>query len=313
MKIPVVAIVGPTAVGKTKLSIELAKRFNGEIISGDSMQIYRGLDIGTAKVTKEEMQGIPHYMIDIKDPHESFSVHEFKNKVQGYIHSIFTSGKLPIIVGGTGFYIQSTLYDFHFSDEKRDEEYEKKLKEEIERFGIEPVYERLKKIDPEQANKIHPNNIRRVIRALEVYDKTGLTMSELHKKQSKESPYHPILIGLAMEREELYKRINHRVDQMMEDGLLEEVRTLYMQGLKDSQSMQGIGYKEFIPYFEGEITLSEAIELLKRNSRRYAKRQYTYFKNKLPVLWYPISESTIDHIFQIIFQDLEGLLKKITN
>lgn len=311
-KIPVVAVVGPTAVGKTRLSVELAKRFSGEVISGDSMQIYRGMDIGTAKATEEEKQGIPHYLIDIKNPDESFSVYDFKEMVQYYIEHIDNRHKLPIIAGGTGFYIHATLYDFQFSDQKRDERFEQDLKNRIEQHGVEPYYNRLKKIDPEQAEKIHPNNVRRVIRALEIYETTGKTMTEIRREQRNESPYNPILIGLYMKREELYHRINRRVDLMMEKGLLEEVKRLYDQGLQDSQSMQGIGYKEFIPYFEGEVSLEEAIEDLKRNSRRYAKRQYTYFKNKLDVHWYPVSEETAEENFSIIFDDLEGMLKKIT-
>ncbi len=312
-KIPVVAIVGPTAVGKTKLSIEIAKKFNGEIISGDSMQIYRGLDIGTAKVKREEMEGIPHYMIDIKEPQDSFSVAEFKEKVEQHIKDIDNRHLLPILVGGTGLYIQSTLYGFNFSEHKRDPAFEEKIRKQIEQEGITPIYEKLIRVDPEQAKNIHPNNIRRVIRALEVYEQTGKTMSELQAEQQKvESPYAPILIGLEMEREELYRRINKRIDQMLDEGLLEEVKALYDKGLKDAQCMQGIGYKEFIPFFEGEKTLDEVIEELKRNSRRYAKRQYTYFKNKLDVHWYPISESTMEQTFLVIFQELEGLLKNIT-
>ncbi len=311
MKIPVVAIVGPTAVGKTKLSVEIAKRFNGEIISGDSMQVYKGLDIGTAKVTKDEMQGIPHYMIDIKNPEESFSVAEFKDKVQGYIEYIHNKGALPIIVGGTGLYIQSTLYQFNFADEGRDPTFVQKIETEIDQNGIDEVYQRLVAVDPEQAQKIHPNNRRRVIRALEVYEKTGLTMSELHAKQRRESPYNPIIIGLTMEREELYRRINKRVDQMVEDGLVEEVKYFYDKGLKHAQSMRGIGYKELIPYFEGDISMEYAIEQLKQNSRRYAKRQFTYFRNKLDVHWYTVSVPTIEHIFSIILRDLEGMLKEV--
>ncbi|MBB6452836.1 tRNA dimethylallyltransferase [Salirhabdus euzebyi] len=312
MKIPVIAVVGPTAVGKTRLSVELAKRFNGEVISGDSMQIYKGLDIGTAKVTKEEMQGIPHYMIDIKEPDEAFSAAEFQENVQHYINEIHNDGRLPIIVGGTGLYIQSTLYAFNFSEQKRDENFEKEMRQEIALHGMDKVYDKLRRVDPQQAEKIHPNNVRRVIRALEIYETTGLTMSELHAKQLEESPYEPILIGLQMDREELYSRINKRVDQMMDEGLLEEVKSLYNAGLKEAQSMSGIGYKEFVPYLEGQLTLEETVEQLKQNSRRYAKRQYTYFKNKLNVRWYTVSEETIDSTFLNIFNDLEGLLKEIT-
>ncbi|KGX83258.1 tRNA (adenosine(37)-N6)-dimethylallyltransferase MiaA [Pontibacillus marinus] len=308
MKQNVVAIVGPTAVGKTKLSVEVAKRFNGEIISGDSMQIYKSMDIGTAKVTEEEKQGVPHYMVDIKQPNEGFSVAEFQEKVQGYIDEIAAKGKLPIIVGGTGLYIQSVLYDFQFSDEGSDENFRQSLEEKIEEEGVQPYYEKLQSIDPEQAEKVHPNNVRRVIRALEVYETTGMTMTEYQEKQKQESPYNPILIGLEMEREKLYERINHRVDKMMDEGLLEEVQALYNQGYAESQSMQAIGYKEFIPYFEGERSLEDAVFLLKRNSRRYAKRQYTYFRNKLDINWYEITVESAREKFEEILNDLAGKL-----
>lgn len=309
MKQPVVAIVGPTAVGKTKLSVEVAKHFNGEIISGDSMQIYKGMDIGTAKVTEEETQGIPHYMVDIKEPDEGFSVAEFQEKVQGYIKEISEKGKLPIIVGGTGLYIQSVLYNFQFSNEGSDEDFRKTLENKVEVEGVEPYYQRLQFIDPEQASKIHPNNVRRVIRALEVYETTGMTMTEYQEKQQQESPYYPILIGLEMEREKLYERINKRVDTMIDQGLLEEVRELYEKGYASSQSMQAIGYKEFIPYFNGERSLEEAVFLLKRNSRRYAKRQYTYFRNKMHIDWYEITVESAQEKFKEILGELAGKLR----
>lgn len=306
MKRTVIAVVGPTAVGKTKLSVEIAKRFNGEVISGDSMQIYRGMDIGTAKVTEEETQGIPHYMIDIKDPSEPFSAAEFQERVHMHIEEIHSRGKLPIIAGGTGLYIQSVIYNYNFSSEKGDEDFRQKLEMNIRKDGVEPYFEKLRKIDPEQAEKIHPNNIRRVIRALEVYETTGLTMTEYHKKQEKEQRYNDFLIGLEMDRQELYDRINARVDLMIEQGLLREVEDLYKKGLKDSQAMKAIGYKEFIPYFEGEMKLDSAIEVLKQNSRRYAKRQYTWFKNKMDVTWFPISAESANKKFEIILQQLAG-------
>ncbi|MYL33231.1 tRNA (adenosine(37)-N6)-dimethylallyltransferase MiaA [Pontibacillus yanchengensis] len=308
MKQPVVAVVGPTGVGKTKVSVEIAKRFNGEIISGDSMQIYKGMDIGTAKVTEEEKQGIPHYMLDIKDPSEPFSVAEFQQLVQGYIDKIAAKGKLPVIVGGTGLYIQSVLYNFQFSEQQRDQQFVTMLERQIEEEGIAPLYEKLKKVDPVQADKVHPNNKRRVIRALEVYEKTGLTMTEYQQQQKQESPYHPVLIGLNMDREELYNRINRRVDDMIQEGLVDEVNSLYSQGLESAQSMQAIGYKEFLPYINGAITLNEAIENLKLHSRRYAKRQLTYFRNKLDVNWYIISEENVYKKFEEILEELAGKL-----
>lgn len=310
MKKTVIAIVGPTAVGKTKLSIEIAKRFNGHIISGDSMQIYRGMDIGTAKITKEEMQGIPHYMIDLKEPNESFSVVDFQQYVQKYIRNITAHQKLPIIVGGSGLYIQATLYNYNFSEHRRDHTLTKKLEQEVAEKGIAPLYQRLQEIDPEQAKKIHPNNHRRVIRAIEVFELTGKTMTEYQQIQPEDSPYDIIFIGLEMEREKLYNRINERIDLMIKQGLEEEVRSLYSKGLKNAQSMKAIGYKEFIPYFEGKQTLEQTIKILKRNTRRYAKRQYTWFKNKLDINWYMIEPESIDKTFQTILSDLAGHLQE---
>ncbi|UFU01113.1 tRNA (adenosine(37)-N6)-dimethylallyltransferase MiaA [Radiobacillus kanasensis] len=309
MKQQVVVIVGPTAVGKTALSVEIAKAFQGEIISGDSMQIYKGMDIGTAKVTEEERQGIPHYLIDFKQPDESFSVAEFQNLVEHSILEISQKGKLPIIAGGTGLYIQAALYGYEFSETKRNDTYQKKIEKEIELQGTNAVYERLKKVDPIQAEKVHPNNTRRLVRALEVYDRTGQTMTENHEKQLEESKYEPILIGLEMERSRLYERINLRVDQMIEQGLMKEVEYFYTKGLTDSQSMKAIGYKEFIPYFEGEQSEEKSIELLKRNSRRYAKRQMTWFKNKMNVDWYSILPETKETVFQNILSDLAGKIR----
>ncbi|SFF71520.1 tRNA dimethylallyltransferase [Halobacillus alkaliphilus] len=309
MKPLVISVVGPTAVGKSKLGVEIAKRFGGEVISGDSMQIYKSMDIGTAKVTEQEMQGISHHLVDIKEPDESFSVAEFQDKVQNLIRLISSQGNLPVIVGGTGLYIQATLYNFNFSEEKRDEQVIKRLEKEASEYGIEALYRRLRSVDPEQAEKVHPNNARRVLRALEVYETTGKVMSDYQKEQSNESPFHPVIIGLEMEREELYNRINRRVDQMVEEGLIAEVRGLYNKGYEHTQAMKAIGYKEFIPYFNGEYSLDRAIELLKRNSRRYAKRQYTYFRNKMNVQWYPISEQGYEEKFETILNDLAGMMK----
>lgn len=308
MKPTIVCIVGPTAVGKTALSIDIAKKYQGEVISGDSMQVYRGMDIGTAKVTENEKQGISHHLIDILDPDENFSVFDFKSRVTDIIADIHARGHLPIIAGGTGMYLDSVIKDYQLSDEKRDPRFEQALTKEINTNGIEVVYQRLVQIDPTQAQKIHPNNHRRVIRALEVYDRTGKTMTEHQEEQSVHSPYNVILIGLEMDREQLYDRINKRVDLMLANGLIEEARYFYHQGLKEAPAMRAIGYKELIPYFEGEVTESAAIELLKRNSRRYAKRQYTWFKNKMDVTWYNITPETKNKVFQKILKDLAGFL-----
>ncbi len=291
VKQKLLVIIGPTAVGKTKLSIELAKRFNGEIISGDSMQIYKGMDIGTAKIKPEEMAGIPHYLIDIKDPSESFSVAEFQELVSSKISDIGTRGKLPIIVGGTGLYIQSVLYDYQFSEAPGDDVFRRELEQKARQMGNEALHKELAEVDPDSARSLHPNNLRRVIRALEIYHCTGKTMSEWQKDQKHELLYHTAIVGLTMDREKLYERINARVDIMMKEGLLEEVRKFYEDGLRGCQSIQAIGYKEFYDYFDGKVSLETAIESLKQNSRRYAKRQFTWFRNKMSVEWFDMTDT----------------------
>ncbi|MEH7109924.1 tRNA (adenosine(37)-N6)-dimethylallyltransferase MiaA [Bacillus sp. JJ1764] len=283
-------IIGPTAVGKTKLSIELAKRYNGEIISGDSMQIYRGMDIGTAKIKSEEMEDIPHHLLDIREPHENFSVAEFQQLVRDKIKGIGKKGKLPIIVGGTGLYIQSVIYDYQFSDVPGDENLRKELEEKAKEIGNEALYQELMKVDKESAADIHPNNIRRVIRALEIFYLTGKTKQEFQNTQQPDLLYQTAMLGLTMNREKLYERINQRVDIMMQEGLLKEVEGLYLQGLRDCQSIQAIGYKEIYDYLDGSISLDQAIENLKQNSRRYAKRQLTWFRNKMEVQWFDMTD-----------------------
>ncbi|WP_042144680.1 tRNA (adenosine(37)-N6)-dimethylallyltransferase MiaA [Paucisalibacillus sp. EB02] len=309
MKQKVIAIVGPTAVGKTRLSIEVAKKFGGEIISGDSMQVYKGMDIGTAKIKEEEMEGIPHHMLDIKSPDEEFSVADFQYYVQKYIKEISARNHIPIIVGGSGLYIQAVLQDYNFSKEKRDDAVTKRLEDEMKQNGIDSLFNRLKIIDPNQAEKIHPNNFRRVLRALEIFEKTGLTMTEYQKQQSNISPYESMLVGLEMERVILYSRINQRVDDMVKEGLLEEVKVLIEKGYQNYQSMKAIGYKELIPYFSGEVSLDESLEILKRNSRRYAKRQYTWFKNKMDVNWYELTPSTMNEKIKDILANLAGFIE----
>ncbi|WP_379967461.1 tRNA (adenosine(37)-N6)-dimethylallyltransferase MiaA [Ectobacillus sp. sgz5001026] len=292
VKDKIVVVIGPTAVGKTKLSIDLAKALNGEIISGDSMQIYRKMNIGTAKVTKEEMDDIPHYMIDIKEPEEPFSVAEFQLHVRQHIQDIISRGKLPIIVGGTGLYIQSVLYDYQFTAISGDEAYRQELELFSQRAGATALYEKLVEVDPERAAHIHPNNIRRVIRALEIHHTSGTKMSEVLEEQENRMVYDAVLVGLTMERGQLYERINKRVDLMMEHGLLEEVRSLYDAGIRDCQSIQAIGYKELYQYVDGLISQDEAVQMLKTNSRRYAKRQLTWFRNKMDVAWFDVSNGT---------------------
>lgn len=276
----VVVIAGPTATGKTALSVKLAKEIDGEIISSDSIQIYKKLNIGSAKPTDEEKQGIPHYLMDFVEPDGAYSVADYTKDANEKISDILSRGKTPIIVGGTGLYISSLVDNVSFTDSETDLSVRHRLTEELEKIGIEAMHERLKKIDPVSAEAIHPNNTKRVIRALEIYETTGKTRTE-HEAESKlkKSPYDFCLIALSCERELLYERINRRVDIMVKEGLLQEVRELLDSGVsKDAQSMQGIGYKEAVLALTGEITEEESIELIKKNSRNYAKRQLTWFK-----------------------------------
>ncbi|MBP2240221.1 tRNA dimethylallyltransferase [Cytobacillus eiseniae] len=310
-------LIGPTAVGKTKLSIELAKRFNGEIISGDSMQIYRGMDIGTAKIKQEEMDGVPHHLIDIKNPDEPFSVAEFQQLVREKIAEITSRNKLPMIVGGTGLYIQSVIYDYQFSDAPSDDSFRRVLEEKAKIDGNEKLHQELMEVDPESASKIHPNNIRRVIRALEVIHCTGKTVSDYQERQVPDLLYQTVIIGLTMEREILYGRINQRVDLMVQEGLLPEVENLFHQGVKDCQSIQAIGYKEIYQYLNHRSSLEDAIEQLKQNSRRYAKRQLTWFRNKMNVDWFEmtatINSANVEKKLNEISTHIEGKLQIKSN
>jgi tRNA dimethylallyltransferase len=307
-------IIGPTAVGKTKLSIEMAKRYNGEIISGDSMQIYRSMDIGTAKIKVVEMEGIPHHLIDIKEPDENFSVAEFQQLVRTKIAEITSKGKLPIIVGGTGLYIQAVIYDYQFSEAPADEAFRLQLEEVAKEIGNEALHLELTKIDPESAGQIHPNNVRRVIRALEIYHCTGKIMSDYQNNQQPDLLYETALIGLTMDREKLYERINARVEIMLSEGLLEEVNWLHKQGLRDCQSIQAIGYKEVYDYLDGKVSFDDAVESLKQNSRRYAKRQLTWFRNKMDVKWFDMTNvADLSKKINEISQYVEGKLQVKSN
>lgn len=288
MKRPLIIVTGPTAVGKTALSIELAKAINGEIISADSMQVYKYMDIGTAKIKNTEMEGIKHYLIDEFLPTEDFNVFKFKEYAVKYIDEIYKSGKIPIIVGGTGFYIQSVLYDIEFQDNEEDDTYRKELERLSEEFGPNYLHDRLKEVDVKSAEMIHPNNVKKVIRALEYYKQTNSPISNHNEEQrQKESPYNAAYFVLTNERELLYNRIDKRVDQMIAEGLVKEVKNLLENyGCDKSMvSMKGLGYKEIISYLEGEITLEEAIYILKRDTRHFAKRQLTWFKREKEVVW----------------------------
>lgn len=287
MKKPLIILTGPTAVGKTKLSISLAKAVNGEIISADSMQVYRYMDIGTAKITKEEMCGVKHYLIDEYDPKEEFNIVKFKDKTCKYMDEIYAKGKIPIIVGGTGFYIQSVLYSIDFEENGEDTSYREELELLANEKGAEYLHDMLYKVDPVSAENIHRNNIKRVIRALEYYKQTGNLISEHNEVQKqKDSPYNFSYFVLNDDRQILYDRINLRVDLMVQHGLVEEVKQLLKMGCtKDMVSMQGIGYKEIISYLEGECSLEEAISIIKRDTRHFAKRQLTWFKREKEVTW----------------------------
>lgn len=284
-KKPLVILTGPTAVGKTKTSIMLAKRIGGEIISADSMQVYRGMDIGSAKITKSEMDSIPHHLIDILEPNEEFNVVLFQEKAKEAMESIYAKGKIPILVGGTGFYIQAVLYDIDFTKEQSDGVYRAWLEAEGEEKGAGYLHEMLQKADPESAEEIPVNNKKRVIRALEYFHLTGQKISQHNKEQrQKESPYHFCYFVLNEDREKLYERIDQRVDEMLAQGLLEEVTTLKERGMRRNMvSMQGLGYKELLEYLDGECTLEEAVYKLKRDTRHFAKRQLTWFRREREV------------------------------
>ncbi len=285
-KKPLIILTGPTAVGKTALSLNLAEAVNGELISADSMQVYRFMDIGTAKIMPEEQRGIKHYLIDVFDPTEDFNVVIFQSMAKEAMEKIYAQGKIPIVVGGTGFYIQALLYDIDFEDTEVSA-YRKELTDYYEKNGAHALHELLKDVDPVSYNEIHENNIKRVIRALEFYHDTGYPISRHNEEQrQKESPYNFSYFVLNHDRNILYKRIEDRIDQMVQDGLVEEVNKLLSYGCtKEMVSMQGLGYKEIIPYLEHTCTLEEAIYTLKRDTRHFAKRQLTWFRREKEVTW----------------------------
>lgn len=286
----VLAIVGPTAVGKTSLGIACAKEFNGEVISGDSIQVYKGLDIGSAKINEKEKQGIAHYLIDIKEADDFYSVKEFQEKGRELIEDISKRGKLPIIVGGTGLYIKALLYDYVFYDEKEKDE-------TFDELSNEEIYNILLKKDPECLNKIHVNNRKRLVRALNILKKHDLGISKIKNKQEHILLYDAKIIGLTKERTKLYGAIEERIDKMLDDGLLDEIQGLLDKGITfNSQSMQGIGYKEFEPYFNHEKSLEDCINEVKRNTKHFAKRQYTWFNNQMPVFWFDDNKKALTYI-----------------
>ena len=282
-----VVIAGPTACGKTASSVLLAKKIGGEIISADSMQVYKYMDIGTAKITEEEKEGVPHYLIDDFMPDDEFNIKIFQQKANECIEKIYKNGHIPILVGGTGFYINSVVYDNNFMETNSDNSIRKELEEEAEKYGAEYLYEKLKKTDFEYAENIHYNNVKRVIRAIEFYMQTGCKLSEHNKEEHlKESPYNTAFFVLNMDRQKLYERINLRVDIMLKNGLENEVRKLLDMGYSPNLvSMQGLGYKEMIPYIKEETSLEQAVDEIKKGTRHFAKRQLTWFKHQSNGVW----------------------------
>lgn len=310
MKKPIVVLTGPTAVGKTELSIQLAKVIGGEIISADSMQVYKHMDVGSAKITPEEMDGVRHYLVDELEPFDEFHVVKFQEYAQKYLNEIYAHGKIPIIAGGTGFYIQALLNDIDFTEQESDSAYRKELEALAEEHGNQYLHDRLKEVDPESAEAIHPNNRKRVIRALEFYQETGRKISEHNaKEQMRTSPYNFAYFVLNDERSHLYKRIDARVDKMIEDGLEAEVRRLKEMGCtKDMVAMQGIGYKEMISYLDGSYSLEEAVYIIKRETRHFAKRQITWFKRERDVIW--LNKNEFDYKNEAILAYMIKILKE---
>lgn len=306
--LPLLVIVGPTAVGKTDIGIKLAKKLSGEIISADSMQVYKDLNIGTAKITPLEMEGIPHHLIDIKEPWESFSVAEFQQLVEEKIVDINQRKHLPVLVGGTGLYVNSVIYNkYNFTPTSEIGNIRKKYQEVVDNVGTETIHRELAKVDPISAEKIHPNDAKRIIRALEVYHTTGRPISSFANDKGSDK-YNLALIGLNMDRKLLYERINRRVDLMLEKGWLKEVQDLLNRGVpQDSPALQGLGYKQLIMYLNKEISYEKAVEIIKRETRRYAKRQITWFKRENQIQWIDVTNKSKD---EIILEILPSICRK---
>ena len=302
LKKPLIILTGPTAVGKTDLSIQLAKAVNGEIISADSMQVYKEMNIGSAKIQPEEMKGVSHYLVDEIEPEEEFNVVRFQTMAKNAMKTIYQKGKIPVIVGGTGFYIQALLYDIDFTDTTEDFDYRRELEQLAQEKGNEFLHEMLRKVDPKAAQEIHENNRKRVIRALEYYRDTGKQISKHNEQQRQnESPYQFAYFVLNRDRRELYRRIDQRVDQMMKQGLLEEVKRLKERGCTSNMvSMKGLGYKELLDYLNGMNSLEEAVRIIKRDTRHFAKRQLTWFKREKEVNWIELDGKTEQQVLEEI-------------
>ena len=307
---PMIILTGPTAVGKSALSVELAKKINGAVISADSMQVYRHMDIGSAKIMPEEMQGITHYMIDELEPDEEFHVVRFTTMAKEYLKEIYAAGKIPIIAGGTGFYIQALLYDIDFTEQQCDEAYRRQLEEQAKEHGAGYLHEMLRKVDPASAEAIHANNVKRVIRALEFYHLSGQKISEHNEtERQKQSPYNFAYFVLNDERAKLYECIDKRVDAMIAAGLVNEVQKLKDMGCsREMVSMQGLGYKEILAYLDGEYTLEEAVYIIKRETRQFAKRQLTWFKRERDVIW--LDKQTFGYDDAAILTDMISILQE---
>lgn len=307
---PMIILTGPTAVGKSALSVELAKKINGAVISADSMQVYRHMDIGSAKIMPEEMQGITHYMIDELEPDEEFHVVRFTTMAKEYLKEIYAAGKIPIIAGGTGFYIQALLYDIDFTEQQCDEAYRRQLEEQAKEHGAGYLHEMLRKVDPASAEAIHANNVKRVIRALEFYHLSGQKISEHNEtERQKQSPYNFAYFVLNDERAKLYECIDKRVDAMIAAGLVNEVQKLKDMGCsREMVSMQGLGYKEILAYLDGEYTLEEAVYIIKRETRHFAKRQLTWFKRERDVIW--LDKQTFGYDDAAILTDMISILQE---
>lgn len=307
---PLVILAGPTAVGKTELSIRLAKRINGAIISADSMQVYKYMDIGSAKIMPDEMEGVKHYLIDELDPSDEFNIVRFQQMAKNALKEIYANGQIPIVAGGTGFYIQALLYDIDFTHQDSDEAFRKEMADYAAEYGAEALHEKLKEIDPVSYKTIHANNTKRVIRALEYYRMTGQPISAHNEQEhQKVSPYNFAYFVLTDDRKHLYDRIDYRVDLMMKKGLVDEVKNLYDMGYhKDMVSMQGLGYKELLSYLDGECSLEEAVYIIKRETRHFAKRQLTWFRRERDVIW--LDKSAYQYNDQRILTDMCRMLQE---
>lgn len=312
--IPLLVIVGPTATGKTEVAIRVARRIDGEIVSADSMLVYRKMNIGTAKPGEYERKEIPHHMIDIVDPKEEYTVALYQREARAVIEDIWKRGKVPLLVGGTGLYVRSVIDDYHFGGAGIDSEFRENMLRVVERFGPQELHKRLAQVDPGAASRLHPNDVKRVIRALEVYRATGQPISAVPAGPGAYPVYSVAMFGLTMSRDNLYRRIEQRVDRMIENGLVKEVQELLTEGCRPGMtSMQGLGYKEIALYLSGELSFDEAVRLIKRNTRRFAKRQLTWFRRDRRIVWLNLEGyRDLDEVAEEIIRLSEGVLRGVS-